>query len=66
LKTIKTGLTEMTEKKLNAKAKVTWFQKIMIVICLYFMITQVVYRFRHPEQTETELFKNIPKSLLWK
>lgn len=35
-------------------------------IILYFTVSLIAYRFRHPKQTETELFINIPQALQWR
>lgn len=37
--------------------------KILIIIGFYLAIASMVYRFKHPEMTETQLFLNIPKAI---
>lgn len=39
---------------------------IIFVPLLYLAIACTVYRFRHPEKTETQLFNDIPKAILFK
>lgn len=39
---------------------------IIIVICLYVAVSGLVYRFRHPEMTETQLALHIGDWLTWR
>lgn len=39
---------------------------LVIAFVLYFIVAVQAYRFRNPTMTETELFLNIPKALLYK
>jgi hypothetical protein len=39
---------------------------LIFIILIWISATSMVYRFRHPKLTETELFLAIPKSMLLK
>jgi len=39
---------------------------VLLGLLIYVGVACIVYRFGHPEQTETELFLNIPEALQWK
>jgi hypothetical protein len=39
---------------------------IVLVIIFYIVIASLAYRFRHPDQTETELFINFPDAMIWR
>jgi hypothetical protein len=39
---------------------------LVIAAVFYWQVTSIVYRFRHPKQTETQLFLNTPKALIWR
>ena len=44
------------------KVKIMQFAKILIYVVLFWIVlTSLIYRFRHPEKSETELFLDIPK-----
>lgn len=36
------------------------------LLLIYFAVAYIVYAFRHPEQTQTQLFFNIPDAMLWR
>ena len=48
--------------RLSGKQKYT----IWLVVIGYFTVAVLVYRFRNPSLTETELFLRIPDALLWR
>ena len=56
----------MDDKKINKLYRQMFYTNFIFVIVLYLILSMFVYRFKHPEQTETQLFLNIPKALLWK
>ena len=39
---------------------------LVFVPVLYMLVTVNIYRFKHPEKTETQLFKEKPKAILMK
>jgi hypothetical protein len=55
----------MRENKSNGNLA-GWLCILLIVGLVYVGISQVVYRFRHPEQTSTQLFLNTFEALQWK
>lgn len=40
--------------------------RLIIVFLLYYMVAYVRYSLKYPEKTQTQLFLEIPKALLWK
>jgi membrane-anchored glycerophosphoryl diester phosphodiesterase (GDPDase) len=42
------------------------YRLVVVVILIYLSMAFIVYRFRHPEQTETELILNIFDALTFK
>jgi hypothetical protein len=34
------------------------------VLIVYVLFATTLYRFRHPEQTDTQLFQNLPRALM--
>ena len=38
----------------------------LTVATLYLAGSLSIYRFRHPQKTETQLFLEIPRALLWR
>lgn len=38
---------------------------LFIAVLIYVSIAEIIYRFRHPEQTETELLLNFFKALIF-
>lgn len=38
---------------------------ILLAIFLNAALTSIIYRFKNPDKTETELFLNIPQSFIW-
>lgn len=42
------------------------FKIILLVISLYMSLAYMVYRFGHPEQTETQLLFNFIDAMTWK
>lgn len=40
-------------------------QAIILIVVTNIAITSTVYRFKHPEKTETEIFLHIPKSFIY-
>jgi hypothetical protein len=51
-------------KKSNCWGSVIYIGGTLAI--LYVSLACIVYRFRHPEQTETQLFLNILDALLWR
>ncbi len=51
-------------KKSNCWGSVIYISTAFAI--LYVGLACAVYRFRHPEQTETQLFLNILDALLWR
>lgn len=43
-----------------------FFKGLGILCVLYLALSIMAYRFRHPDQTETQLFFNIGNALQWK
>jgi len=39
---------------------------ILFLMIAYCVISIIVYRFKHTSKTDTELFLEIPKALLWR
>lgn len=39
---------------------------LMICLLAWLVVASIVYRFRHPEMTETELFLKLPDALLFR
>lgn len=37
----------------------------LAVVALYAMVSSAVYRFRHPEMTETQLFLHLGDAMRW-
>ena len=37
-----------------------------VALVAYVAIACIAYRFRHPDQSETELFLNIPEAIAWR
>lgn len=56
----------MTNKQILYGLFIKGGRWIVFVPVLYVGIAMTVYRFKHRKQTETELFFNIPKALLFK
>lgn len=55
----------LREKEMSKRAVETlWF--LFVMASCYVAIATCVYRFRHPERSETELFIEMPKILLFK
>lgn len=44
----------------------TFALKIVFLISIYLMVAITVYRFRHPDKTETRLFLDFVDALLWR
>lgn len=42
-----------------------WVAKIVVVLFFYAAVSGMVYRFKHPGKTETQLFLECHKALLW-
>ena len=38
---------------------------VLYLAAIYFIFATLTYRFKHPDMTETELFLNIPKALMF-
>lgn len=50
-------------RRLKAIVSTPFF--VAVILATYFAIAMTAYRFRHPEMTETQLFKNIPDAMIW-
>ncbi len=37
----------------------------VVILLLYLAVSTMAYRFRHPEQTETQLFLHILDAICW-
>jgi hypothetical protein len=40
-------------------------QLLVCLVIFYFIISTLIYRFKHPEMTETQLFLNVPRALIF-
>jgi hypothetical protein len=40
--------------------------KILLILVIYTGISMLAYSFRHPEKTQTQVFKCVFKALTWK
>lgn len=54
----------MTLKITNKNKANKWSRIVMVIILLWITTTLLIQRFKCPKMTETELFINIPKSIV--
>lgn len=48
------------------KKRSSWWLYAVAALTTYIAVSWTVYRFRHPEQTETQLFLNFADAMLWR
>lgn len=41
-------------------------QAVAVVVVTYFVVSSMVYQFRHPDMTQTRVLLNIKDVLLWR
>jgi hypothetical protein len=61
-----TSLHQRKPRKRRKKIDDSAARGVVLVIIFYIVIASLVYRFRHPDQTGTELFINFPDAMMWR
>ena len=51
--------------KPSRSRRLPWWQWLILASIAYVTVASAVYRFRHPELSETQLLARLPAALLW-